>query len=231
MDNWEELNLEDEIRLKRFDPRVLIGYFEKYFKAIDSRYPTSFWEALKYRKRSKAYFKPFENYIKTIEEINSLLNKNNKAFNRFLILVDEGKPTSQCELEIEKIHQTIYSTLPKLEHLNGDKDEFRRLIFIHADLRHRLNLTMMVLGHLIASNLTSMVIDLFAFTSSFFVSMFIEDPVSELLKPAGPLISKLIPAFIVFITIDKLLEWIVQRSLWAQVKRLYIKATIVSKQL
>jgi hypothetical protein len=230
MDNLDLLNIEDEIRLKRFDPKILISYFEKYFKSIDAQYPTSLWEAIKYRRRSKKFFKVFEKYISAMDAITQLIKAYLKKFQKYMYLHQTGKPTEKLEKDLAEIDNEISKKVAQIENFTYEKKEFQQLILIHADFRYRLNITMKALIYLISSNLTLVFIGMFAFASSFFISYYVEDPASDVLRPLGLFMSKLIPALIIFITVDKSLEWMIKRMLWEHVKRMYAKMRLIQLQ-
>src|SRR4029077_12513834 len=81
----------------------LITLFEEYFKKIDTSYPTSFKDILRYRKRFKSFFNSQWEVNKSIKRSAKLAQRIVDNTNKTLRNIEKGKDVEKYSEELNEI--------------------------------------------------------------------------------------------------------------------------------
>jgi hypothetical protein len=215
------LDINHEIELKRLNPEHLSKLLEKELEIIDSTFYNSFSKILMYRKK-------YNDWKKYISEPGKQMDTINKKVARVLVLeseilkrIEKNKDYSKQEREVNEI--VNYLEANEVDFSGLSNESFKNLDNLILD-REKLMTTNKIGGianyGLLNNEFFKTFISLLVFTISFLLSFWVGNFIEEKIKELGPVISKLIPAILFFLVIDKYVNKIETSLTWKRVEYL-----------
>jgi hypothetical protein len=195
-----------------YDPKFLIKECEKYFTVIGEKYSVTFGESLQQRQNTKKYFRRYQDFGKAMD-IKKIVNKTLKDVEKINKALEKGKPIPELSIgapEIKELEDK-YSIISGFDWDMAGFDKVNRE-FLQLQFRHRI--AGGTLDGLLSSGFLEVITGTITFSLTFLVSLWIEEPMSKLLCPIGEILSMLLPAIIVYLIFDRVIDWIKDKLLW-----------------
>jgi hypothetical protein len=214
-------DIENEIKLKRLNPEFLSEMLVKNLEVINSKFDTSFSRTFAYRKRFKDWEKEISKPNKQMDVINKKVARTVKLISEIQKRIETRKDYTKQDKELQEIMTYIETTKVDFSSWSTDgMEELEHLMLERQKLLARNKIGSTALSGLLNGDLMEMFFTSVVFIISFVLSFFVGDFLEQNIKELGPIISKLIPALLFFVTLDKLVKKLEIWLSWNRVKYL-----------
>jgi hypothetical protein len=211
-------------RQKGYDPKFLIKECEKYFTVIGEKYSVTFGESLQQRRNTKNYFSKYKAFEKAMD-VKKIVNRTLKDVKKINKALEKGKPIPKLSVSGKDI-QELEDKSSFISGFDWDMAGFEKVNKEYLQLQFKHHIAGGALDGLLSSGFLEVITGAVTFILTFLVSLWIEEPMAKLLKPVGDTLSKLLPALIVYLIFDRIIDWIKNKLLW---KRLAVCKLRVEK--
>ena len=220
-ENQVTYDIETEIKLKRLNPEYLSELLVKNLDVINTKFDDSFSRTMAYRKRFMDWKKEISKPNKRMDVINKKVERSVKLASEIQKRIMTGKDYSKQDKELQEI--MTYIETDKIDFSSWSTDgmkELDHLMFESQKLLEINKIRSTALFGLLNGGLMEMFFTSVVFIISFVLSFLVGDFLEQNIKELGPIISKLIPALIFFVTLDKLVKKLETWLTWYRVKYL-----------
>jgi len=223
-ENQMTYDVDTEIKLKRLNPEYLSELLIKNLDEINSKFDDSFSRTLSYRKRFKDWEKIFSKPNKQMEILNKKVEWSVKLASEIQKRIETGKDYSKQNEKLQEVITNIETADIDFTSWSTDgMKELDHLMFERQKLLARNKIGSTALSGLLNGGLIEIIFTSLVFIISFVLSFFVGDFLEQNIKELGTVVSKLIPALIFFLTLDKLVKKLETWLTWNRVKYLNIK--------
>ncbi|MFB9844021.1 hypothetical protein [Mucilaginibacter ginsenosidivorans] len=219
--NLTDQKIENELRLKRIKPEAFIAQFENYFDDVATTYQVTSREIRQQRKNIKAHFKPYHHFT-NIMDIGDITNKVLAHSEAAKQAVAEGKPVppgpnyAAIEADLKERNRFI-------DNFDTNPERFKKILDEYHINQLRDQLASGALNAWLTSRFLGATTKLLLLLLAIGVSLYVEDPMTKLLKSQGKQQAIILTTTFIYFTLDIVVDWIKDLLLWQRVKTCYLR--------